>query len=125
MPPTNDTDSTGSTEEVNVIEDVSELVERSPLVQIFGDHAKARMIDVLLATHPQPLNPTEIVDRAGLGSRQSFYDYRDDLLESGFVEQRGAAGNSPLYGLPEDDERVALLQEFYDRSAAYLREKNE
>lgn len=90
-------------------EDVELVIRDSPLVVMFGTHARARIVMALLDAHPQPLEPASIVENAGL-SRPSWYDNREELLASGLVEQVGQAGNSPLYGLNTEGGRVEALK---------------
>lgn len=106
-----------------IAETVAETVENDPLVLLFGDHAKARMLMALLDAHPRPLNPSDIVENAALGSRQSWYNHKDDLLATGLVVETGSAGNSPLFGLAED-ERVQWLTSIRSATARSLREES-
>jgi len=101
-----------------------EMIADSPLAVLFGDHAKTRMLIALADAYPQPLTAADVVDNAGLGSRQSWYDYRDDLLNTGLVVQTGKAGNSPLYSLAEPtdgDPRTDWLRNLRDATGAALR----
>ena len=92
-------------------DDREEIIESSPLIQVFGDHPRARIIRALLYEHPNPLNPSSIIDAAGLGARSSWYDHKETLLETGLVVERWRAGNSTLYGLPlADDGRVEAIK---------------
>ena len=100
-----------------------EVLSSSPLHVLLGDHAKTRFLRALLASHPRPLNPTSMVEAAGLESRSSWYDHRDDLLATGLVVEVGRAGNSPLYGLADDDERVRALRVVNDLTGATLRRR--
>lgn len=112
----------GSAESLTVVTDYEEVLESSSLHVLLGDHAKTRILRALLASHPRPLNPASIVESAGLGSRTSWYDHREDLLATGLVVEEGNAGNSPLYGLAEDDERVRALRALNDLTGARLRD---
>ena len=109
-------------ERLTVETDYEAILSTAPLHVLLGDHAKTRILRALLASHPRPLNPVSIVESAGLGSRTSWYDHRDDLLATGLVVEEGNAGNSPLYGLAEDDERVRALRALNDLTGARLRE---
>jgi len=103
----------------DVVTDVSQLTAESPLVTLFGTHAKTRILHVLLDAG-EPLNPSRICDRAGFGSAHSWYSHKDDLLATGLVEQTGTAGNSPLFALAEDDPRVEALHKLFDLTNAAL-----
>jgi len=118
-PPPSDAETADS---LTVVTDYEEVLESSSLHVLLGDHAKTRILRALLASHPHPLNPASIVESAGLGSRTSWYDHRDDLLATGLVVEEGNAGNSPLYGLAEGDERVRALRALSDLTGARLRE---
>lgn len=121
MSDNNRADDEPTTNDVDIITDLKDLTEQSPFLDLFGTEAKARILHVLLAT-PEPLNPSRIVDRAGLGDRHSWYDNKDDLLATGLVVQTGNAGNSPLYALAEDDPRIEALEKLHDFTAAALRD---
>ncbi|QLG63072.1 hypothetical protein [Halorarum salinum] len=82
--------------------------------------------DTLPATSSNLLDPTAIVDRAGLGSRQSWYEYREELLDSGLIVEDGHAGNSPLYRVATSDEegdpRGEWLRDLEDYTGAVYRD---
>jgi hypothetical protein len=103
----------------DVVTDVSQLTAESPLVTLLGTHAKTRILHVMLDAG-EPLNPSRICDRAGFGSAHSWYSHKDDLLATGLIEQTGAAGNSPLFALAEDDPRVEALHKLFDLTNAAL-----
>jgi|GEM_PF-2769415 len=120
----NSNDLTSSPDAITTLE---EGIQADPLIRLFGDHAKARILMVLVNFKKIPLNPTNIVQKAGLSSRQSWYDYRDELLKSGLVvELDEKAGNSPLYALadPEDDPRTEWLEKIYDWTGTYYRDRS-
>lgn len=95
------------------------------LVSLFDDGPRVRILSVLLDAE-QPLNPTRIQDRAEI-SAKTWYNHRDDLLDTGLVREVGQAGNSPLYAMPdrEEDPRVTALQQLVDYTAAYRRQGSE
>ena len=111
-----------TTDRLSVKTDYEAVLSTAPLHVLLGDHAKTRILRALLASRPRPLNPASIVESAGLGSRTSWYDHRDDLLATGLVVEEGNAGTSPLYGLAEDDDRVRALRALNDLTGARLRE---
>lgn len=103
------------------ITDPEELLKRNPLLRLFDDGPRARILAILLDAE-RPLNPTSITERAHIGER-SWYNHKDALIETGIVDEVGQAGNSPLYAVPdiEDDNRVEWLQKLEDWTGAYLR----
>jgi hypothetical protein len=101
----------------------ADAIKESPLCILFGDHAKTRMLTALADAYPQRLTGTDIVENAGLGSRQSWYDHKADLLATDIVIEDGSAGNSPLYRLAEptdDDPRTEWLLNLRDVTGATL-----
>lgn len=123
-PPTNDD---GSTErqtdgEPDLIDNVEDLIEQDPLVSIFGDHPRTRILMALLDEYPRSMNPSNIVEKASI-SRQSWYRHHEELLETGLIEKVGEAGNSPLYATVdiEEDKRIEWLQKLRDWTGAYER----
>lgn len=126
-PIVNDQDTNQENHQVNEpsegIDNVEDLIEHDPLIMLFGDHPRARIIMALLNAYPQPMNPSSIVDQANV-SRQSWYRHQETLLKTGLVEEVAKAGNSPLYALVDidDDLRVEWLQKLRDWTATYRRE---
>lgn len=109
-----------ATDDVNTLESVEEGRQNNPLVRLFGDHSKARILSVLLSAD-EPLNPSRITECASM-SHGSWYNVKDELLESGLVIQTGHAGNSPLYAVPDDDPRVDALRLVEDLTGAAFRD---
>lgn len=99
-----------------------ELLQQRPLLKLFDDGPRVRILSVLLDAE-QPPNPTRIVERAEIGER-SWYNHKDPLLETGLVVEAGHAGNSPLYAIPDrgDDVRVEWLEKLRDWTGAYIRD---
>lgn len=108
-------------DDADVVTDVGEFTDHSPFLALFGNESKARIIDALLAA-PEPLNPSRIIDRAGISSTHGWYSNKDDLLATGLIEQTGNAGNSPLYQLDESDPRVEALHKVRDLTSEELAE---
>lgn len=108
-------------ESIETREAIAASMADSPPAVLFGDHAKTLMLTALADAYPRGLNPTSIVENAGIGSRQSWYEYRDDLLAVGAIEQVGQAGNSPLYALADSPVGQAFKRA-YEAGGANLRE---
>jgi hypothetical protein len=108
---------------LEIIDNPEDLIERDPLIMLFGDHPRARIVMALLDAYPQPMNPSSIVEKARI-SRQSWYRHRDQLVKTGLIKEVGQAGNSPLYALVnrDEDRRVEWLQKLRDWTAVYQRE---
>lgn len=81
-------------------------IETHPLVEIFGDSAQVRVLAALLNHHPKPLNGASVAEAADIDA-STFHRHKEAIL-AGLVEQQGKAGNSPLYGLPDDERTEAL-----------------
>jgi hypothetical protein len=116
-----DGDESIETTETDAREAIAASMADSPPAVLFGDHAKTLLLTALADAFPRGLNPTSIVENAGIGSRQSWYEYRDDLLAAGAIEQVGQAGNSPLYALADTPVGRAFKQA-YEAGGANLRE---
>jgi hypothetical protein len=113
--------------DVDVIDSTEDMIERHPLVQLFGSSVRAKVLVVLLDAE-QPLNPSTIQERADI-NHQSWYDAlqgREDddlgLEDTGMVKQVGNAGNSPLYAVPDAkaDLRTEWLQNTRDWTSAVM-----
>jgi DNA-binding transcriptional ArsR family regulator len=86
--------------------DIESIVQRDPLLHVFGDTARGRIIRALLITH-RPMNPSDICRQSNL-SRSSFYRNIDDLLETGIVVEADETPESTLYAIVDDEVREAL-----------------
>jgi len=108
--------------EDDVVDTPSEVIDHDPLVQLFGSHAKTKIL-VVLTTAERPLGISTICERAGFGDRHSWYDYEDELLATGLVEEAGREGNSRLFALvdADEDERTEWLEKLRDWTGAYCR----
>jgi len=93
--------------------EVGEFTDGSPFQALFGNESKARIIDALLAA-PEPLNPSRIIERAGISSTHGWYSNKEDLFATGLVVETGKAGNSPLYKIDDSDPRVEALHKLRD-----------
>jgi len=116
-------------DDVEAITSASELLRQDPLVRLFGDNSRVRILAVLMGA-PHPLNVSTIVEKADTG-RRTWYNHVDELLETGIVVEvdpddtdlpvdRG----STLYAVPspEDDQRVEWLKKLQDWTGAYVRD---
>ncbi len=107
-------------EDVEVLDSPGDMIEQDPLVQLFGDGAQVKVLAVLLNAI-DPLNPSTIQERADI-HHDTWYRVRDDLLETGLVEEVGSVGNSPIYAVPDEvvDLRVQWLQQTRDWTAGVM-----
>lgn len=123
---TGPTDGLDVPEEIDTLDSVEEMIDRHPLVQLFGNSARAKVLAVLLDAQ-KPLNPDTIQKRAGI-NHQTWYNVRDGrgddpgLLDTGLVQEVDQIGNSPLYAVPDpqDDLRTEWLQDTRDWTAAVM-----
>lgn len=108
------------------IDTAAEAVASDPLVQLFGDSPRTRIL-VVLRDAAEPMNPASIYEQAGIAQR-TWYNHVDALEETGLMVQSGQAGNSPLYRLanedelPRGDDRVECLHKLTDWTSRSLRE---
>lgn len=98
-----------------------------PLTTLFGTHAKVKLIAALYDSY-EPIDVPELVDRADLDSRTSWYRQKDDLLASGIVERVEKVGNSPKYALAGDGDAVealGMLRDYVNSNRLEAREESE
>lgn len=81
------------------------------LVDVLGDEARVRILEVLLSESNNDMNPTRICDLAGISS-SSFYNHIDELRRWGLVEKTRMAGNSPMYQINKDSEAAKSIAKF-------------
>lgn len=80
----------------------------APLMELFGQPARTRLISVFVDEGEYDLNVSELAEQAGV-ARSTVYDHLDDLEELGIVEQTRETGNSKRYQLNQDSEIADLL----------------
>jgi len=93
-------------------ESVSEEVAANgtPLVELLGGGARARMLSVFVGDRDRDLTVSEIARQAGI-ARSTVYDHLDDFLELEVVEFTRETGPSKRYQLNEDSD----IAEFLDK----------
>lgn len=93
------------------------VITNDPLVSMLTPGSKIRILSALIAVGGEKLNPSAICDRAAI-SRDSWYDHRDDLVETfGVIDEVDQAGNSPMYRVDLDDPLIKRLSEARDLAA--------
>lgn len=80
----------------------------TPLVELFGDGARARMLSVFVDERTRDLSISEIARQAGV-ARSTVYDHLDDFVELGVVEFTRETGPSKRYQLNADSEIADFL----------------
>jgi|AntRauTorcE11898_2_1112593.scaffolds.fasta_scaffold14155_2 DNA-binding transcriptional ArsR family regulator len=80
----------------------------TPLVELFGDGARARLLSVFVDERKRDLSVSEIGRQAGV-ARSTVYDHLDDFVELGVVEFTRETGPSKRYQLNGDSEIADFL----------------
>ena len=57
----------------------------TPLVELFGDGARARIVAAVIGNRTRDLSPSELAREAGV-ARPTVYDHLDDLQAIGAIE---------------------------------------
>ena len=87
------------------------FAEGTPLVELFDQHGRTKLISVFVDERQNDLNVSELVRQAGM-ARSTVYDHLDDLVELGIVKETRETGPSTRYQLDTDDEIAELLYQF-------------
>lgn len=82
--------------------------EGTPLVELFGDGARARLLSVFVDERECDLSISEIARQAGI-ARSTVYDHLDDFVELGVVEFTRETGPSKRYQLNADNDIADFL----------------
>lgn len=85
----------------------SSYAEEVAFTDLFGDHPKTKILAVLLG-ESRDVNITRIAEMGGM-SRSTVYEYVDDLLDLGVIEQTRKVGGSPLYQINRDSDVAKKL----------------
>lgn len=72
---------------MHMVENSVSYSDGTPLVELFGDSGKARLLSLFVDERNRDMNVSEIARQAGV-SRNTVYDNIDDLVEIGAVEPR-------------------------------------
>jgi DNA-binding transcriptional ArsR family regulator len=84
------------------------FADDAPLMKLFGQPARTRLISVFVDEREYDLNVSELAEQAGV-ARSTVYDHLDTLAELGVVEQTRETGNSKRYQLNQDSQLAELL----------------
>ncbi|WP_135666562.1 helix-turn-helix domain-containing protein [Halorhabdus rudnickae] len=84
------------------------FAEGTPLVELFGTPARAKLLSVFVDERQQDLNPSELARQAGV-ARSTVYNHLEDLTDLGIVKETRETGPSKRYKLDTDDEIAELL----------------
>lgn len=91
-------------------ESTEAYADNAPLMELFGQPARTRLISVFVDEQDYDLNISEIARQAGV-ARSTVYDHLDALEDLGVIEQTRETGNSNRYRLNQDSEISALLSQ--------------
>lgn len=94
------------------------------LVDVIGHEARIRILEVLLSEADNDMNPSRIVDLAGI-STSSFYNHIDELRRWNLVKKTRMAGNSPMYQINKDSEAAQSIAKFVWDLIDYFGEKEQ
>lgn len=78
------------------------FADGTPLVRLFGDGARARMISVFVDERTRDLSVSEIARQAGI-ARSTVYDHLESLETLGVITQTRTTGPSDRYQLVDDE----------------------
>lgn len=78
------------------------MVERDPIVQLFGQPGRTRIISVFVGDRDREYNVSEIARLANV-ARSTVYDHLEDLLELRVIEEVGDATPGSRYRLADSD----------------------
>lgn len=76
--------------------------EDTVLTDVFGAHAKVKLLTAFVGENDRDLSATEVARLAGI-DRSTFYEHIDDLLAYGIIEQTREVGNSKMYRINRDN----------------------
>lgn len=78
------------------------FADGTPLVKLFGDGARVRIISVLVDERSRDLNVSEIARQAGI-ARSTVYDHLDGLMDLGVISYTRTTGPSDRYQLADNE----------------------
>lgn len=84
------------------------FADDAPLMELFGQPARTRLISVFVDEQEYDLNVSELAEQAGV-ARSTVYDHLDALEALDVIEQTRETGNSTRYRLHQDSDLADLL----------------
>lgn len=84
--------------------------EGTPLVELFGTPARAKLLSVFVDERRRDLTVSEVARQAGV-ARSTVYDHLDDFVDLGIVEETRETGPSTRYQLDMDSDIAQRLYE--------------
>lgn len=82
--------------------DTEAFADGTPLVELFGDTARARMLSVFVDERGRDLSVSELARQAGI-ARKTVYDHIDQLVEAGAVEMVRETKQGKRYALADSE----------------------
>jgi len=76
--------------------------DKTPLIELFGDSARARIIAATVGNRKHDLSASELARQAGI-ARPTVYDHLDDLRDIEAVEVVRETSQGKRYGLADSD----------------------
>lgn len=96
-------------------EQTEPFADGTPLVELFGQPARARIISVLVDERQYDLTISEIARQAGV-ARSTVYDHLDDLIDLNVAVETRQEGNSQRYQLADTE----ISQRLYELDGLVL-----
>lgn len=82
----------------------------TPLVKVFGDNPKTRIISAMLSEKEYDLNISDIARLSG-SSRNAVYKHIEKLVYLDIIEKTRTTGNSQMYKINQENEIVKKIEE--------------
>lgn len=92
----------------------------TPLVELFGDGARARILSVFATQRDREFNVTELANQAGI-NRKTAYEHIDDFVDHGIVETREAS-RGDRYATARESE---VAMKLFELNGATLKRRQE
>ena len=93
----------------------------APLVHVFGESGKVKIITALLSERDRDLNVSDIAKIGGV-ARSTIYNNIDDLQEMGIVVKTREVGGGPMYQINTENELVQYISRVEDLALERLLE---
>lgn len=82
----------------------------APLIHVFGDSARIRILSAMLSDREHDLNVTDIANMAGV-ARSTVYDHLDELQESHLIIKAREVGGGSMYQINNNSPIVKRIDE--------------
>ncbi|VVB65741.1 Uncharacterised protein [Candidatus Gugararchaeum adminiculabundum] len=99
------------------------MSEKSPILKVFGEYPKTKVIDFLLSSSESDFSLTDIAEKSGVG-RTTLYQFFYSLVEQNVVIETRKIGRAKLYKVNLESQLVQSIIELSQKESDKSKSKD-